>query len=153
MNDPELENETFFLSFNPLTSEFFFPFVLCSLTGSSVLRCSIYRTRSIKGLRLLLPPSIGEIAQTFVSENNWLVLPNVAISATFTDVEFTAFTTGDVVNDNWAGACKMMLNKEFIRAQITQGMGHPRVPHTCQLFKMPIGRFCIQLAYNFCRSK
>ena len=87
-------------------------------------------------LRLSLPPGMGEMAQTFISEIEWLAysikmsrnrLVNIILpygtkvfsksdrltSACFTDVKFATFTARNPVNDVGGGACKIVPNNEI----------------------------------------
>ena len=87
-------------------------------------------------LRLSLPPEMGEMAQTFMSEIEWLTalkfratglstslfLTERGCSANlsdrrrrtrFTDVNFATFNARNAVNDVGGGACKIVPNNEI----------------------------------------
>ena len=67
-------------------------------------------------------PEMGEMAQTFISEIEWLAAlkcratglsTSLFLTARFTDVTFTTFTARKAVNDVGGGACKIVLNNEI----------------------------------------
>ena len=85
-------------------------------------------------LRLSLPPEMDDIAETFMSEIEWLALlksrstglstslflterecsANLSeTSVSLTDVEFVAFAAGYVVNDVRRSACEIMPDNNF----------------------------------------
>ena len=86
-------------------------------------------------LRLSLPPEMGEMAQIFISEIEWLAALKCRATGLstslfpterrcsanlsdrrrprFTDVKFATFTARNAVNDVGGGACKIVPNDEI----------------------------------------
>ena len=80
---------------------------------------------------LSLPPEMGEKAQTFILEIEWLAALKCRatglstslflterrcsenLSDSFTDVKFTTFNARNAVNDIEGGACKIVSNNEI----------------------------------------